>query len=853
MLQAEQPSAGKTRVQMREGSLVRDLDVLLKPLSRPELGEIRIDSNTFAVGRKQPPFATYAKDILARLSRRHARIFVEEGAVYVVDLESRNGTTVNGATLADVPRKLSDGDEICFGGTLSYRVAITPRSRPATSSLFVTLRPKPSDCGLDTIVIVKFPFLISKADANFSRYTGQSEHGRQLRYLSRRHAQIYEQDGQAYIQDLGSGNGTFVDGERLAEQPVPLNEGAVLALGGQHFVYEVIIQRVGDELSDSGPRKFLVKREPSVREESIGEKADGEAQQAQAQRPPKLPVQDKTQFVASPTSFLQIYGGDKDAQESSAASPSAVVPAARASVIRQGPLRRVRSLLSEIAVLGAEGEPAGVRSWWRAAAVGGILAVLALTAYFWSSPERDLKNAVARGQYARAAGLASRLLEKHPDDAELRARTTEMALKANVPDWLASIEARDFDGARNVLTHTSELGAHDADLRSLVGELGWLGELERLVSRRGGPQAPIRIYADEASIADLLERWNEDTEEHQRAMVRVASYVPQFNDWYEEALSHLRRLQSGAVTYLPVIERLKSNIATELARDNPRALQPELQEIADKYPGLGGLDDVRRDLARYIDIRRYADGREPGRLFALLHSAHFVTPPFAQSFRTLIESGQLPTSDLLQQYDAATQIWIDGRIEDSFVALQKMTPGRWSQYVDAELQRRRSVSARFVALQQSRTAGDFVDQLLAFRGSLDPEADVYFLRATASDLNRQRDAVLARAQDAMSRARTAWQAYQGSGGIDAFLQIETSISDKFRLRARLLAEASQEAQRASLIYSAVDPGAGAGWSALRDEIESEARLQRDKLRDLSNVLEPELLNAKLALLGEPGE
>jgi hypothetical protein len=163
------------------------------------------------------------------------------------------------------------------------------------------------------------------------------------------------------------------------------------------------------------------------------------------------------------------------------------------------------------------------------------------------------------------------------------------------------------------------------------------------------------------------------------------------------------------------------------------------------------------------------------------------------------------------------------------------------------------VSARFVTLQQSRTAGDFVDQLLAFRGSLDPEADVYFLRATASDLNRQRDAVLVRAQDAMSQARTAWQAYQGSGGIDAFLQIETSISDKFRLRARLLAEASQQAQRASLIYSAVDPGAGAGWGALRDEIESEARLQRDKLRDLSNVLEPELLNAKLALLGEPGE
>jgi hypothetical protein len=213
----------------------------------------------------------------------------------------------------------------------------------------------------------------------------------------------------------------------------------------------------------------------------------------------------------------------------------------------------------------------------------------------------------------------------------------------------------------------------------------------------------------------------------------------------------------------------------------------------------------------------------------------------------------LPTTDLLQQYDAATQAWKDGRSEDSFAALQKMTAGRWSPYVDAELQRRRSVAARFAALQQSRAAGDFVDQLLAFRGSLDPDEDGYFLRATAADLNRQRDTVLARAHEAMSRARTAWQAYQASGGIDASLQIETSISDKFRLRAHLLTEAGKDAQQASLIYSTVDPTAGAEWGALRDDIESEARRQRDKLRDLSNVLEPELLNAKLTLLGELGE
>ena len=242
----------------------------------------------------------------------------------------------------------------------------------------------------------------------------------------------------------------------------------------------------------------------------------------------------------------------------------------------------------------------------------------------------------------------------------------------------------------------------DADLRPLIDELEWLGNLERLVSGRGGPEAPIRIYADEDSIEHLIGRWNDDTGEHQRALARIASHVPQFGDWYGEALTHLRRLQSESTVYLPVIERVKANIATELERDDPDALEPVLEETAEKYPGLGGLDGVREDLARYIEIRREARTRKSGSgCSLLLRKARFVTPPFEQSFRALIESGQLPPADLLQQYDAATQAWKDGNASEAFAGLQKMTAGPWGEDAAAELERRRGVTARFAALQQS--------------------------------------------------------------------------------------------------------------------------------------------------------
>ncbi len=60
---------------------------------------------------------------------------------------------------------------------------------------------------------------------------------------------------------------------------------------------------------------------------------------------------------------------------------------------------------------------------------------------------------------------------------------------------------------------------------------------------------------------------------------------------------------------------------------------PVLKEYAEKYPGLGGLDGVRQDLARYIEIQREARARKPGRLLALLLKARFATPPFREASR----------------------------------------------------------------------------------------------------------------------------------------------------------------------------------------------------------------------------
>jgi len=55
--------------------------------------------------------------------------------------------------------------------------------------------------------------------------------------VSRHHVIIFREDRSTMITDLGSANGTFVNGVRLAEEPAPISAGDTVALGNFSFTY----------------------------------------------------------------------------------------------------------------------------------------------------------------------------------------------------------------------------------------------------------------------------------------------------------------------------------------------------------------------------------------------------------------------------------------------------------------------------------------------------------------------------------------------------------------------------------------------------------------------------------------
>ncbi|SAK58013.1 FHA domain protein [Caballeronia pedi] len=825
-------------VAIQQPGVSEAFDVILKPAPHPELPgelaerltEIRIDENLFAIGRTEAPFDTSPAEAVAQLSRRHARIFIEHGLVYIADLGSKNGTAVNGTPVRDTPARVRNGDVISFGSRLSYRVQFAPRTRrlDAPKPVGLTLTPQRDDLGLHPVELAQFPFLVSKSDETFSRYREQYPH--QVNYVSRRHAHVFIKGGAPFVEDLGSTNGTFVNGERLGASAVELKNGDTVAFGGTHFAYKV--QMHGDEGESTLTEMVAQAVAPTHDDDEFDS--------------------DKTTFVGSAHSFLDIFCVDQAAaREDEVNEEAQPVPAEEKRPDTRAAKRSKSALfVGEVRRALASDDPhAARRTRIVLACVLAVLVAGGAALFYMGTPEREAKSLMSSGEFGEAATVTNDYLKTHPKDTQFVSMNTEAVLKSNVPRWLAALKKGDFAGADAIIAQMRTLAEHNPDVHSLIDELEWIGKLETFVMGRGGAEAPIRMYGDESRISAILKHWEADAGGHQRDLDRIAGYVPEFRDPYALALSHLRKLQSDDSVYLAAIDRLNASIVKSLGQDDPDAIGATLKEYADKYPRLAGLDRVRADLDAYAGLRRGLNGASLAPLAGSVGKTSFSTPPFQEKFKQMSAS-QLPPADVLAQYTSVADAWNRGQSAQAIDGLQKLPQGSWSPTVQKELAHKKAVAAQFADVQKARGAKNYEDALLSFYETLDLDADTFYAKAVAPEVAALKDKATSRAQTLMTQAQTAWQQYRTNGGIGGSQRLESGVSDVFRTQARLLSDAQDAATRGMRIFRQVKAdSATAKWTALANEIDTEADLQRRSLQDLRMVLEPGLLNTKLSLIG----
>ncbi|MCZ6677911.1 MAG: FHA domain-containing protein [Candidatus Poribacteria bacterium] len=170
--------------------------------------------------------ATIQLDQNAAVSRRHALLTLDGDSVSIADLGSSNGTYVDGVRITEAtPLHLASTIKI---GDQSLEVTEIQRDAGALRISFKEFE-GPTVGQVYSAQVKEMTVGRGKAARiRFADATGT---------LSRLHARLDLKNGEVYVTDLNSKNGTHVNGVRI-EEPTAIQKGATLKLGG--VICEVI-------------------------------------------------------------------------------------------------------------------------------------------------------------------------------------------------------------------------------------------------------------------------------------------------------------------------------------------------------------------------------------------------------------------------------------------------------------------------------------------------------------------------------------------------------------------------------------------------------------------------------------
>ena len=199
------------------------------------------------------------------VSGRHCRLSRDTAGFILEDLNSTNGTFFNGQrVLGSIPITLTPGDTIHLGSH--------PLSADQVLPLF-DLGPDPT-----SPAATPPPTLRVRADQVVIGRGQECDQVVDLPMVSSRHARIFRSGDRFLIEDLGSSNGTHVNGNRIAG-PVVVVAGDLIALGSASFVLDTSSWRPEPENLGAGeslatlPEPIATSDQPAAPEEMVEQPA----------------------------------------------------------------------------------------------------------------------------------------------------------------------------------------------------------------------------------------------------------------------------------------------------------------------------------------------------------------------------------------------------------------------------------------------------------------------------------------------------------------------------------------------------------------------------------------------------
>jgi pSer/pThr/pTyr-binding forkhead associated (FHA) protein len=166
-----------------------------------------------------------------RVSRRHARLFADGSRLCIEDMGSQNGIFVGGARLSEGVSEIRPGPPIEVG---EFKILV---KRLDPNAATVMQAPAATNVLKGTGALEGRQLELPRDRGFVGREPGQPL-SIENDSVSRRHAEVVAEGTGHTLTDLGSSNGTFVNGERLSPSvPRKLRAGDKVRFGETHWLY----------------------------------------------------------------------------------------------------------------------------------------------------------------------------------------------------------------------------------------------------------------------------------------------------------------------------------------------------------------------------------------------------------------------------------------------------------------------------------------------------------------------------------------------------------------------------------------------------------------------------------------
>jgi pSer/pThr/pTyr-binding forkhead associated (FHA) protein len=787
----------------------------LRPTFQGASGEIPLDRPLVAIGCAEPPFAGYAEALRAQLCERHARIIRERDGLYLIALDGAGATAVNGRAVARGGEELNLGDVVQFGESLTFEVAAS--DAPANTQSFagagaallkLLLLPKSEQGPEAPIAVNEFPFLVAKNDGHFASYEQECKEA--FSFLSRRHAHVFRQGDALFVEDLGSTNGTRLNGELIGKSATRIESGDELTFGHPAFAFEAVVIDGGRD---------------EVQEDPEG-----------------------TVLISSAGSFLDIYC-DAGSDEQAAGAEEASVPPGAAGKRLAAPLGDAAARVR-----------ADVRRRWlelplgRQARTGLAYALLALVFAFGlllllrDDRLQDAQAELDAGRYDAALALAASYASEHPDDTQ-GSRMLETAYERFVlPGWIGAMQVGDIDAAAALLQGALAIAPQQED-EPLTSLLRWIGRLDAL-ARPAEQRGPVSAAFGNDAVRAVLDHWDSHADPYTRLLRRLSDAYSDMAALHARTSSDLRRLQAQGAAQLEAVRELTARLDTYLDSARFADAVSLVERFGRDYPRVADVDALSRDLARF---RALAEARGADALDAFLAASaqwQLETPLFAARAEPLLAL-RPEAEETQRRLGEARASWQSGELQRAIAVLEEAGGGAWQSAVNGPLARYRDLRERFSGLLDIVQTEAYPEAVIAFYGGLDPDADAFMYAALQEDFWSHKERALAQAGLLAEQGAALWSEYQAAyEGIGGGLRLEREVSEAFRRQAALLSQCQDVLNRSLRLYRLLNQEAPQAVRAHGQEVANEVQRQRGAIEALRSILERDVLEEKLRLLPE---